>query len=68
MADDSCVERTEKYRVQMNDGRLFLHLANDENGAMTVMELAQPNDLPALYTRKMLLPLAFNCLMRQLKN
>ena len=59
MADDSCVERTEKYRVQISDGRLFLHLANDENGAMTVMELAQPNDLPALYTRKMLLPLAF---------
>ena len=59
MAEHSCVTKTEKYRVQMSDGRLFLHLANDERGAMTVMELAQPHELPALYTRKMLLPLAF---------
>lgn len=59
MAEDSCVTETEKYRVKISDGRLFLHLANDEGGAMTVMELEQPHDLPAAYTRKMLLPLAF---------
>lgn len=59
MVNDSCLARTKKYRVQISDGRLFLHLANDENGAMTVMEVAEPNELPALYTQKMLLPLAF---------
>jgi spermidine synthase len=58
MADDSSIATTKKYRVQMCDGRLFLHLANDDNSFMTVMELAEPNDLPAIYTRKMLLPLA----------
>ncbi len=59
MTDDSCIIETEKYRVQVSGGRLFLHLANDERGSMTVMDLAQPDDLPAVYTRKMLLPLAF---------
>lgn len=59
MAEDSCIRETEKYRVQIRDGRVFLHLASDERKAMSVMEIEQPHVLPAPYTRKMLLPLAF---------
>lgn len=57
--DIPCVAKTERYRVLKSDGRLLLHLGNDENSAMTVMDLADPHDLPAAYTRTMLLPLAF---------
>ena len=54
-----CVAKTDKYRVLKEDGRLFLHLSNDENSYMTVMDLADPHALPAPYARTMLLPLAF---------
>lgn len=59
IAEDSRVASTGKYRVRETDGRLFLHLADDEASAMSVMNLSQPDALPALYTQKMLLPLAF---------
>ena len=54
-----CVEKTDKYRVLKEDGRLFVHVGNDEHSYMTVMDLTDPHHLSAPYARTMLLPLAF---------